>query len=443
MSEFTKLGGYLVQGQPEIAHDSALSGNGLPESPLGISEQFITDVVRPNTQSAMNLNIGHPTDNTVSQVGTTIGAFNNANNTGMAVGTSASAFNKSIAVGDNVYANNIGIAVGYGVRANNIAAFGTYNSETNTDHDCIFVVGNGTDSANRSDAFEVYTDGRVKAANFVTTNNVQLSALTGVSEANDLVHSNSGTWNGVSAKLDTTAFSDVSGSFLTAVPDTYLQNTDLEISDNKITGISGIPLSAGGDVPEGVMVESGLEFNAVNEISGYNGSAIAQYGAEKQWLTHDDTIVHVSNSAQYAFGVNLSGISADLARMLGVDETLLYSGELGAIGGNITINEPMSNFNKIGVYMAPGVTDNPAMTYYPTETLSPSRIAFRVQWAYNYIQDAFIKLVPTGNDVTFKYDGNTLIQYKHNASGVTTIINDTAYILTGSKLRIYGIGRKN
>lgn len=62
------------------------------------------------------------------------------------------------------------------------------------------------------------------------------------------------------------------------------------------------------DVPTGVMVESACEYNAVNEISGYNGSAIAQYGAEKQWLVHDDTLVHASNSAQYALGVNLSAV---------------------------------------------------------------------------------------------------------------------------------------
>ena len=55
-----------------------------------------------------------------------------------------------------------------------------------------------------------------------------------------------------SNKLDSSAFSDVSGTFLTAVPDTYLQNTDLNIIDGKVTEISGVPLSAGGELPEGV-----------------------------------------------------------------------------------------------------------------------------------------------------------------------------------------------
>ena len=141
--------------------------------------------------------------------------------------------------------------------------------------------------------------------------------------------------------------------FISEVPDTYLQNTDLSTEDGKVTAISGIPLSAGGDVPEGVMVESGLEYNAVNEISGYNGSAIAQYGAEKQWLVHDDTLVHVANSAQYALGVNLSAISADLARMMGVDETVLWEGPVGSFTGfeqTAHLNDSITNFKEVALY---------------------------------------------------------------------------------------------
>lgn len=155
---------------------------------------------------------------------------------------------------------------------------------------------------------------------------------------------------GDSAEFYTTA--NESG-FISEVPATYLQNTDLEISDNKITGISGVPLAGGGggEVPEGTIVASGLEFNAVNEISGYSGSAIAQYGAEKQWLVHDDTLVHASNSAQYALGVNISAI----AQLLGVDETVLYNNTATttadvAIGSTFNISEPITNFNKFKIY---------------------------------------------------------------------------------------------
>ena len=66
--------------------------------------------------------------------------------------------------------------------------------------------------------------------------------------------------------------------------------------------------------------ESELGYNAVDEVSAINGSAISQYGAEKQWLVHDDTLVHASNSAQYALGCNISA----LQRLMGIDETVLW-----------------------------------------------------------------------------------------------------------------------
>lgn len=206
------------------------------------------------------------------------------------------------------------------------------------------------------------------------TTTISVTAQGGNPEVEQAVIENSASWNTVGDKLDTTAFSNVSGTFLTAhqdlsdyqttagmtayqptgdyltaVPNTYLQNTDLEITNNKITGISGVPLAGGGGgaVPEGVMSESGLEYNAVNEISGYNGSAIAQYGAEKQWLVHDDTLVHAANSAQYALGVNLSAV----AKLLGVDETVLWENTTSAYTKDITwpqtLSENITGFTKV------------------------------------------------------------------------------------------------
>ena len=130
----------------------------------------------------------------------------------------------------------------------------------------------------------------VKNLNGETFSAVQDASLT------DIVSSNSANWNEISAYQANSA--------------SYLQDTDLTIVDNKVTEISGVPLSAGDELPSGVMNTSALEYNAVNEISGYNGSAIAQYGAEKQWLVHDDTLVHAANSAQYALGVNVSAVAS-------------------------------------------------------------------------------------------------------------------------------------
>ena len=124
-----------------------------------------------------------------------------------------------------------------------------------------------------------------------TINNItriDVTAQGGDPEVQGLVRSNSSTWDSVTAKQDTLTFG-------------YDEQ-------DRINSINSSALAGGGDVPEDVMVESAIGYNAVNEISGYNGSAIAQYGAEKQWLVHDDTLVHAANSAQYALGVNLSAV---------------------------------------------------------------------------------------------------------------------------------------
>ena len=123
--------------------------------------------------------------------------------------------------------------------------------------------------------------------------------------------------------------------------DGLMETSGLEYDGDKISGYMGSAFAGGGEVPEGVMVESAVGYNAVNEISGYNGSAIAQYGAEKQWLVHDDTLVHAANSAQYALGVNLSAV----AQLLGVDETVLWEGS--GITTAFTLSEAATGFNKI------------------------------------------------------------------------------------------------
>ena len=131
-----------------------------------------------------------------------------------------------------------------------------------------------------------------------------------------------------------------------------MQTSGLEYDGDKISGYMGSAFAGGGEVPEGVMVESAVGYNAVNEISGYNGSAIAQYGAEKQWLVHDDTLVHAANSAQYALGVNLSAV----AQLLGVDETVLYSGTEPTSA--ISLTETWKNFDRLKIYVQNKSMDN-------------------------------------------------------------------------------------
>lgn len=228
---------------------------------------------------------------------------------------------------------------------------------------------------------------------------------------------------------------DNPAGFISSVPDTYLQNTDLTIVNDKITEISGVPLSAGDELPSGTMNTSALEYNAVNEISGYNGSAIAQYGAEKQWLVHDDTLVHAANSAQYALGVNLSAV----AQLLGVDETVLYSGKTYSA----TLSESVKNFKKIGIAYGPNNYYNNSLAYFETETFSANDGLRGVHLDFTEHNGANAYCFPKSQTYTFNSSFTEMnsmggIQYRVSGNGIQSEG-------TGNMLYIYkiiGIGRK-
>ena len=81
----------------------------------------------------------------------------------------------------------------------------------------------------------------------------------------------------VTAKLDTTAFSDVSGSFLTAHQSLagYLQDSDLGIENNKITAISGVELSAGDDLKtDNSLSGNGTLTSPLGVVPGYNETVL-------------------------------------------------------------------------------------------------------------------------------------------------------------------------
>ena len=196
----------------------------------------------------------------------------------------------------------------------------------------------------------------------------------------DAVTANSGAWGGnalpISARdgLDLEMSGDMLWIGASALNETLSGKQDtLTFEYNESSAISAINGSAlaggggGGDVPEGVMAESGLGFNAVDEISGYNGSAFATLSPEKQWLVHDDTLVHAANSAQYALGVNLSAV----AQLLGVDETVLFEGDAKFQSGTATLSEPYTNFKRIKVY---GHTDDGVSYPWGTEVDTTSGI---------------------------------------------------------------------
>lgn len=209
---------------------------------------------------------------------------------------------------------------------------------------------------------------------------------------------------------------------------------EYDADTSAITAIAGSALAGGGDVPTGTMNVSGLEYNAVNEISAYNGSAIAQYGAEKQWLQHDDTLVHASNSAQYALGCNVSA----LQRLMGIDETVLWSGSATNIS-SFTVSEPLTNFKEVAFYVTPSLD----IRTYPVKVTIPiiGRNTEHLDISFNTTWDGF-------SGINFSYSFNqtgmssfnvsTGRWFGYKANGATAgLIN---YNLFGYK--IVGIGRK-
>ena len=236
----------------------------------------------------------------------------------------------------------------------------------------------------------------------------------------------------ITGKLDASVYATDSGSFLTAVPDTYLQNTDLTITDGKITEISGVPLSAGDELPSGVMNTSALEYNAVNEISGYNGSAIAQYGAEKQWIVTDDTLLTLSNSAQFAIGVNISAVQ----QLMGIDETeLLNSTATSAF----TLTEPLTGFKAVKIKLRwwDKVPDN----YYDVERFTTGKLS--LSWTYfDNISDASpLELVgaswTSNNGINYNLEAGFARVFGTASSGMANFTH------TPRPLSIVGVGRIN
>lgn len=124
--------------------------------------------------------------------------------------------------------------------------------------------------------------------------------------------------------------------FITGIGGTYLQNTDLTITDGKITEISGVPLSAGDEFPQSAT-------EAIETVT--SSSAI--------WNETTDTVS--SNSG--AWGGSALPISAgpgikvnlvDNTLVFSNDETVLYTGS-PSWKQSITLSESPLNFARVKI----------------------------------------------------------------------------------------------
>lgn len=190
--------------------------------------------------------------------------------------------------------------------------------------------------------------------------------------------------------------------------------------------VNGYPITS-------YLPESGVGYNAVNEISALNGSAIAQYGHEAQWLQHDDTIVHVSNSAQYALGVNLSAVQT----LMGQDETLLWSGTWNTSANTIELSEPASAFDKVRI-----IGGSP---YYIIREYGGDATMW--SWLQPYCNDTGTIFWAARYNISAT-DGKTVYYGNCGRSRITTagVVNFESYNITVGELQIskvVGIGRKS
>ena len=162
----------------------------------------------------------------------------------------------------------------------------------------------------------------VKNLNGETFSAVQDASLT------DIVSSNSANWNEISAYQAHSA--------------SYLQDTDLTISDGKITEISGVPLSAGDELPE--VVSAAADY--VSAMSGDINSTIDNVSANSG--TWGGSALPISAGPGIKFEL------VDDTLVASTDETVLWSGNAFTPAGSdspvlatAALSESISNYNTI------------------------------------------------------------------------------------------------
>ena len=234
----------------------------------------------------------------------------------------------------------------------------------------------------------------VKNLNGETFSAVQDAYLT------DVVSSNSANWNEVSAKLDTTAFSDVSGTFLTAHQDLSDYQTTADMVNYQTTAgmtayqPTGDYLTTAdsanfyttanesgfiSEVPAGTMNESAFSYDASDNITAYNGSAFKAGDEFPQSATEAIETV-TANSADWngttdtvssnsgAWGGSALPISAGPGIKVNiVDNTLVFSNDETVLfettdvygAGVCNLSESLKNFEHIAVLPTRGYTGTP------------------------------------------------------------------------------------
>jgi hypothetical protein len=369
MSEFTKLGGYLIEGQPEVAHDNTLSGNGLEGSPLGLSEQVseANDLVHSNSGDW----------NRISALS----------------GYSAKGWSVKTTAGAAIIASPISFT------ASGIPEITGYLTVSSAPNKWCTIMDGG---------IYLYNTVRGNSAQFIRPDTILK-------------------WNNyASGKLNATATANFyttanESGFISEVPDTYLQNSDLTITNGKVTEISGVPLSAG-SAPTYGYTDNGL-ISAIDTSGLYASSGSANH--LNQGGTMGGNIVQTSGSNSFYYMPLFSPwTTADVAT--GIFAPLQYSTGacLGMDNGYFKAyfkgNEWFVGNTAIGqalrgeVHKSRGVHISGATTAgydFNLGIKSVSGVNAAGSWKYGHDEDVALRAVSSCDmhESAFEYDANDKI----------------------------------
>lgn len=200
---------------------------------------------------------------------------------------------------------------------------------------------------------------------------------------------------------------------LTVVPDTYLQNTDLTISNNKVTEISGIPLAGGG----GEQVQSDWATTAVdspayilnkptekNLIPGANVT-ITESGDN---VTIETT--EIASGLQLVAGPGVTLTVSGTNIVAATDETVLWENTNGTLTKDLqwpqTLSEPITNFKKVSFLYAPDsfTSDAEYHTFDSFNNFNYNLVAWRCDDADDLIYWREAKFNCNGTSLTNPYN---------------------------------------
>ena len=205
---------------------------------------------------------------------------------------------------------------------------------------------------------------------------------------------------------------------------------------DRINSINNSALAGGGDVPEGTMVESNLEYNSQGYINGYNGSAVA-----------DQTLTNIVSSNSAAWGGSAipvsagEGVKIDYTNGVLVfkqDRTQLYSGTTQVTG--FTASEPLTNFERVEFVVSPDpYSEGPSIITYPMTYQNTARVNLGWVGNFNGWRNISWNYLFNTNDMTvFTSVSGSYFGLQANGTTAAGVWNSDALLL----LEVNGINRK-